>query len=454
MGVIGTEGGPAVKAGHTLPFACDSRANSYASRMRIFLAVFSILGFTLHAENWPMWRGGSGLGISHEKNLPTRWNATENIAWKIPLPARGNSTPIIWGEKIFVTQPLEEKQGRALLCFDRLDGKELWRRTVKYAEPEESHRSNPHCSESPATDGERVIAMHGSAGVFCYDFNGKELWKRDLGKISFEWGSAASPVIHGNLVYLYRGPDPKAHLLALDKRTGKTVWKLNDPAVSITGRTDGFRGNKSREWICSFSTPILVKTANREALVMSYPGGLAGIHPRTGKFLWNCGGLNPLIYSSPIAGEGVVVGMGGFFGTTVAVPAGGKGDMSAQTLWRAVRTPNRLGSGVVHDGHIYVLNTNGIMECLELKTGEVKFSERVRGRGAKQESWSSMLLAGDKIFIPNQSGETIVILAQSKFKLIGINPLDGTLTNSSLAASEGQFFLRTHKHLWCIGKRK
>jgi outer membrane protein assembly factor BamB len=178
------------------------------------------------------------------------------------------------------------------------------------------------------------------------------------------------------------------------------------------------------------------------------------MNPRTGELLWNCGGLNPLIYSSPIAGEGVVVGMGGFFGTTVAVPVGGKGDMSAQTLWRTVRTPNRLGSGMVHDGHIYVLNTNGIMECLELKTGKVKFSERVRGRGAKQESWSSMLLAGDKIFIPNQSGETIVLRAKPKFELIGINPLDGTLTNSSLAASEGQFFLRTHKHLWCIGKRK
>jgi outer membrane protein assembly factor BamB len=422
--------------------------------MRIILAVSSILAFTLHADHWPMWRGATGLGISHEKNLPLKWSATENIAWKIPLPGRGNSTPIIWGEKIFVTQPLEAKQERALFCFDRLDGKLLWQRAVKYTAPEESHRTNPHCSESPATDGERVIAVYGSAGVFCYDLTGKELWKRDLGKISFEWGSAASPVIHGNLVYIYRGPDPKAHLLALDKRTGKTVWKFNDPAVNIAKRTDGFRGNKSREWICSFSTPIIVKSKKHEELIMSFPGSLTGIQPLTGGLLWKCGGLNPMIYSSPIVGDGVVVGMGGFFGTSVAVPIGGKDDMSSHTLWRTERTPNRLGSGVVHQGHVYVLNTNGIMECLELKTGKAKFSERVRGRGAKQESWSSMLLAGDKIFIPNQSGETIVLRARPKFELIGINSLDGTLTNASLAASEGQFFLRTHKHLWCIGIRK
>ena len=421
--------------------------------MRFLLTIFAVT-ISLQADNWPMWRGATGVGISKEKNLPVKWSAAENIAWKATLPNRGNSTPIIWGEKIFLTQPLEKEQKRALLCIDRLDGKILWQRSVKYTEQERSHRSNPYCSESPATDGTRVIAVYGSAGVVCYDLAGKLLWQRDLGKIDFEWGAAASPVIHGDLVFIYRGPDPKAHLIALDKRTGKTVWQKNDPVVTIKDRTDGFRGNKSREWIGSYSTPIIVKAAGREELVMSYPGSLAGINPKSGRQLWTCGGLNPLIYSSPIAGEGVVVAMGGFFGTTVAVPVGGKSDMTKQTLWRAERTANRLGSGVIHNRHVYVLNTPGIIECLDLKTGKVKFSERVRGKGAKQESWSSMTLAGDTIYIPNQSGETLVIRANPKFELIAINPLDGTLTNSSLAASDGQFFLRTHKHLWCIGKRK
>jgi len=421
--------------------------------MRFLLTICAAV-LSLQAENWPMWRGATGVGISKEKDLPTRWSGTENIAWKTSLPYRGNSTPIVWGEKIFVTQPLEKEQERALLCIDRLDGKILWQRSVKYTEQERSHRTNPYCSESPATDGQRVIAVYGSAGVVCYNLEGKLLWKRDLGKIDFEWGAAASPVIHGDLVYIYRGPDPKAHLIALDKRTGKTIWQTNDPAVSIDGRTDGFRGNKNRKWICSFSTPIIMTAKGREELIMSFPGSLAGLNPRTGRQLWTCRGLNPLIYSSPIAGENVVVAMGGYFGTTVAVPTGGKGDVTPTTLWRTERTANRLGSGVVHEGHVYVLNTPGIMECLDLKTGKVKFSERVRGKGAKQESWSSMTLSGDKIFIPNQSGETIVIRANPKFELIATNPLDGTLTNSSLAASDGQFFLRTHKHLWCIGKRK
>jgi len=419
------------------------------------LLIFALLTcLSLKAENWPMWRGTTGLGISTEKNLPLKWSATENIAWKVSLPYRGNSTPIVWGEKIFLTQPLEEQNERALICMDRLDGKILWQRTVKYTDTERSHRTNPYCSESPATDGERVVAVYGSAGIVCYDLNGKLLWKRNLGKIQFEWGSAASPVIHGDLVYVYRGPDSNSHLLALDKRTGKTVWKLDDPPVKVVGRTDGFKNNKDPKWVCSFSTPILVGAGKREELLMSYPGNMAGINPTTGKLLWKCEGLNPLVYSSPIAGEGVVIGTGGYFGTTVAVKYGGKGNVTSQTLWRIERTANRLGSGVVHKGHAYILNTNGIMECHDLKSGKVLFSERVRGSGAKQESWSSMIIAGDRIYVPNQSGETIVMRASPKFKLIGINELDSALTNSSLAASDGQIFLRTHKHLWCIGKRR
>ena len=144
--------------------------------------------------------------------------------------------------------------------------------------------------------------------------------------------------------------------------------------------------------------------------------------------------------------------MGGFHGTSVAVAGGGKNDVtSTRRLWQTVRTPNRLGSGIIHKGHVYVLNTAGILDCIELKTGKVLYSERTRGKGAKQESWSSMILSGDRIYIPNQSAETFVIAAAPKFKLLAINPLDGALTNASLAVSKNQFFLRTHKHLWCVG---
>ncbi|MBR90258.1 MAG: serine/threonine protein kinase [Verrucomicrobiales bacterium] len=424
--------------------------------MKILCALFLWLAASsLTAANWPMWRGPSGTGETTERNLPLKWSATENIIWKIELPQRGNSTPIIWGDRIFLTQPLEKENQRTLMCLGRRNGKLLWQRAVKYETKERTHRTNPYCSESPATDGERVITMFGSAGVYCYDLEGKPLWSRkDLNPISFDWGSAVSPVIHENRVYIYRGPAPKAHLMALDKRTGKTLWTSADPPVQTKGRTDGFRGNRdTSNWICSYATPLIVPHGKGEAVVMTPPGRIRAHDPATGRVLWRCEGLNPLIYCSPIFGENTVVAMGGYFGTSVAVSTGGTGDVTTnRRLWQTVRTPNRLGSGVIHDGHAYVLNTAGILDCIELKTGKVLFSERARGKGAKQESWSSMVLSGDRIYIPNQSAETLVLAASPKFKILGINPLDGTLTNASLAVSDGQFFLRTHTHLWCIGR--
>ncbi|MEE2812960.1 MAG: PQQ-binding-like beta-propeller repeat protein [Verrucomicrobiota bacterium] len=415
-----------------------------------------VASLSLQAENWPMWRGAEGSGVTTEKNLPLKWSAAENIAWKTALPQRGNSTPIVWGDRIFLTQPLEKEQRRTLMCLDRRNGKLLWQRGIKYEIKEETHRTNPYCSESPATDGERVITMFGSAGVFCYDFDGKLLWKRtDLSPIEFEWGSAVSPVIHGNHVYIYRGPSPKAHLLALDKKTGETLWISNDPPVQTVGRTDGFKGNRdTTAWICSYATPLIIPHGKGKAILMTPPGRIRAHNPKDGKVLWNCEGLNPLVYCSPIYGENTVVAMGGFYGTSVAVTAGGLNDVtSTRRLWQTERTPNRLGSGVVYKGHIYVLNTAGILDCIELKTGKVLYSERVRGKGAKQESWSSMVLSESRMYIPNQSSETLVVEASPKFKVLAINPLDGALTNSSLAVSKGQFFLRTHKHLWCIGKK-
>jgi len=416
--------------------------------------LLSFLTATLFADNWPMWRGAGGSGVTTEKNLPRTWSATKNIAWKVDLPQRGNSTPVVWGNRIFLTQPMEEQHRRTLMCLDRRNGKLLWQRGIKYEAKEETHRSNPTCSESPATDGKRVIAVFGSAGVFCHDFAGKLLWKReDLGPIEFEWGSGASPVIHGDRVYIYRGPAKKARLLALDKKTGQTLWAAPDPPVQTVGRTDGFRGNRDTSyWICSYATPLVIPHNGGEAVLMNPPGSIRAHDPATGKVFWNCEGLNPLVYASPVFGENTVVAMGGFKGTTIAVTIGGRGDVtSTHRRWQTATTPNRLGSGVIHRGHAYVVNTPGFLDCIELKSGRVVYSERVRGKAARQQSWSSMILAGDRIYIPNQSAETLVLAASPKFKIIAINPLDGALTNSSLAVSGGQFLLRTHKHIWCIG---
>lgn len=426
--------------------------------LRLLFLVAVLLSISAGAGNWPGWRGSDGSGISNEKNLPVRWSASENVRWRIALPDRGNSTPIVWGDRIFITQALEKESQRTVMCLNRADGKLLWQKGVTYKEAEETHETNPYCSASPVTDGERVIAWFGSAGVHAYDFSGKELWSRagatSLGQQAHGWGYASSPLMHGDLCILYFGPGKGSFLVALDKRTGKTVWRTDEPPMQDRERTDGFRGQKDGR-VGSFSSPLIVKAGDREELIMSYPQLVCAYDPKTGKELWRCDGLNELIYTSPIAGEGVAVAMGGFSGTTIAIKPGGKGDVTGtHRLWQSVRTKNRLGSGVIHDGYIYVLNMTGVAECLELKTGKSVWDERLPSRGPKGESWSSLVLAGDHIYALNQSGDTIVFKASPKFEVVAVNALESELTNASPAISDGELFVRTHKHLWCINGSK
>ena len=331
----------------------------------------------------------------------------------------------------------------------------LWQDGPAYKSEEETHDDNPHCSASPVTDGKRVFAFFGSAGVYCYDLYGNKVWQRDLGKFQHQWGYAASPILSGDLCILNFGPSERSFLIALDKKTGATVWQVNIPELRSAKRTDGFAGQEERGMIGSWSTPILLKANGRTELVTCFPEQVRAFDPRNGKELWFCNGLNPLIYTSPIHGNGVVVAMGGFLGTSIAVTPGGQGDVTAtHRLWQTVRTKNRLGSGVISGDYVYVLNTTGVAECFELKTGKVVWEERLKGLGAKAESWSSMVLAGDRIYILNQSGDTIVLKASPQFKVLAINSIGPELTNSSHAASDGELFIRTHQNLWCIAQLK
>ena len=425
------------------------------SRLSAAAIAFSLsLATSLHAANWPAWRGPDGLGITSEQNIPTRWSATENVRWKISLPDRGNSTPAVWGDKVFVTQAIEKDHLRSLMCFSREDGKLLWQKSITYTAKEESHEENPHCSASPVTEGERVIVSYASAGLYCYDLNGKELWKRDLGKQEFEWGSGSSPVLRGDACFVYHGPGKGAHLIALDKKTGQTLWKYDEPEIDVGKRTDGFRGGEPGV-ICTYSTPLLVKAGGRDELLMSFPRYLRAFDPGTGKELWSCDGLNPLVYTSPIYSDGIAVAMGGFSGNTIAVRIGGSGDVTGtRRLWQTERTKSGIGSGVIHDGHIYLLNSGGIAECIELKTGKTVWSERAKGDGPKSDSWSSMVLSGDRLYILNQSGDCVVLKASPKFEFIGANSVGNEMCNASLAVSDGDLFIRTHKHLWCISEAK
>lgn len=412
------------------------------------------LAASLRASNWPSWRGPNGDGSSPETNVPLQWSATENVRWKIELPEPGDSSPVVWGDKVLLTQAFEQTGGRTVMCYDRRDGRLLWKSGTTWTQPERRYGRNPHCAASPVTDGERVIAFFGSAGLFCWDMDGKELWRRDLGPQVHEWSYAASPLIHGDVCALYFGPGARARLMGLDKRSGKTLWEFAEPAPAPRPRTDGFKGNERGGMTGTFTTPIIVRAGQRDELIQTFPQLIRAFDPRTGRALWQCDGLNELVYSSPVAGEGVLVAMGGYLGTSLAVRTGGHGDVTGtHRLWQSVRTKNRLGSGVIAGGHVFILNTEGIAECLNLQTGTSLWQERVKGPGKKGDSWSSMLLVDGHILCLNQSSETLVFKASPQFELVRVNSLEGDLANASHAISNGDIFIRTHKHLWCVGKR-
>lgn len=421
------------------------------------LALALALGILLsvppaRATSWPAWRGDLiGSGITTETNLPLTWSKEQNVRWRIALPEAGNSTPVVLGDRVFVTQAVTAEKWRGLMCFSLKDGKLLWKNGLSYDKEERTHRTNPYCSSSAATDGEIVAAAYGSAGIAVYDLDGKELWRRDLGPLDHEWGAASSPVLHGSLVIHYHGPGKGARLVAMDKKTGEIVWNFDEPQWVTGERTDGFQG-RDDGIIGSFSTPILMKSTGREELIMSFPMEIKAFDPKTGQVLWTCGGLNPLVYTSPVAGDGMVLAMGGYRGNSVAVKTGGSGDVTqTHRLWQEVRHNGGIGTGVVKGDHYYYHDSGGIAYCLEMKTGKTVWRDRLPGAG---KSWGSFVLAGDRIYTLSQAGDSVVFRASpEKLEILGQGDV-GEQTNSSLVPVKNAFLLRTHDALWLIGAKE
>jgi outer membrane protein assembly factor BamB len=362
------------------------------------------------------------------------------VRWKAPLPGPGMSSPIVWGSRVFLTQSLDkEGHQRALMCFDRKDGKLLWQKVTAYPEKESTYEGEPHyASSSPTTDGERVVAWFGSAGVVCYDFQGNLLWQRDLGKAEQIWGNASSPVLYKDRVFLNFGPGARSFLIALDKKTGKDLWKIDQT---------GSYGEKPSEWYGSWSTPVVLRLPDHDELIMSWPEAVSAYNPASGELLWTCKGLGKLVYSTPLVTPDVIVAMSGFGGPYLAVRPGGRGDVTAtHRLWLVEeKTPQRVGSGVLVGDHVYILNAIGTIQCIEVKSGKTLWEER-----AGSASWGSMVHADGRLYVTNQRGETLVVAAKPVLEILSRNPL-GERSQSSPAISDGQIFVRTYGHLWCIG---
>lgn len=411
-------------------------------RLLAALLALPLLVPSAHAENWPAWRGPQGTGLSTAKSAPLTWSQGENILWRTELPAEGNSTPIVWGDRVFVTGALENGAVRTLMCFDRANGKLLWTTEVAYDGKDQTHSTNPFCSASPVTDGERVIVWHGSAGVHAYDFSGKELWSVDLGRFEHIWGTAASPVLHDGKVYLNCGPGLSAFLIALDAKTGKEIWRTV-PEDAVSAKPGEYRG--------SWSTPVFHEVAGKSRMFVSLPQMLAAYDPADGKLIWSCKGLSKLAYTSVLVGDGLVVGMSGYGGPALACRTGGEGDVTeTHRLWlHEKKNPQRVGSGVIVGEHLYILNEPGIAWCLNAKTGEKLWEQRLGGK-----AWSSMVHAAGRLYVINMEGKTFVLEpTPTECKVLAENDLEET-TRASLAFSEGQVFARTYKALYCIGEEK
>ncbi len=404
-----------------------------------------ILSSTVHAENWPGWRGPRGDGTSAETNLPTEWSTSKNVRWKLKLPSPGNSSPVVWGDRIFLSQSIDKDgKERALLCIDRKNGNILWQKAVPFTEKEPTHATNPYCAATPVTDGERVIVSHGSAGLHCYDFNGNKLWQRDLGLFIHIWGTAASPILYGDLVILNCGPGERTSLRAFDKKTGTDVWE-----VPVKG---GKSGQTQADWIGSWSTPRIITVDGKDQMLMSWPNELTAHNPKTGTTIWTCQGLTKLVYTSPVTDGQYVVAMSGYSGAALGMKLGGTGDItSTNRLWHHPKgNPQRIGSGIIVGEHIYMANAGAnTIQCIEVKTGKDLWEKQTLGGPC----WGSLVLADGKLYTTDQSGDTFVIKAAPKFELIARNKL-GERCNATPAISNGELFIRTYQHLWCIGAEK
>jgi len=406
------------------------------------------LTVSVSGGDWPAFRGPKGTGIADgETGVPVEWGPEKNIKWKAPLPADGNSSPIVVGSKVFVTCPEQEGHQRHLFCFDRATGEQQWVRTVAYDGDEITHTTNPHCATTPASDGERIVVWESSAGMHCYDLEGNLHWSRDLGKFVHMWGYASSPIIHDGKVIQLCGPGERTFLIALDLETGATVWETPEPGGS----------NEESYYIGSWTTPLMIDVDGAAQILCSLATRAAAYNPANGQLMWFIGGMSSnrgdLAYASPMPGEGVLVTAGGFCGPAMAFKPGGRGDMTAaHRLWHTGwdhQNPQRIGSGVIVDGYVYLANADdrGSLQCLKVDTGEQTWEVP---RGEEGPHWGSTVLADGRLYVTGQKGITRVFAPNpEKYEGLAENDL-GESSNSTPAIADGEIFLRTFGHVWCV----
>lgn len=399
--------------------------------------------------DWVQFRGPGGAGVAAGRAAPVRWGPGENIRWKTELPGAGASSPVLAGERIFLTSysgyAVPGVQGgdirqlkRHLLCFDRANGRLLWSRDVEARQPEQERVREDHgyATSTPAVDNERVYAFFGASGVFAFDHDGQQLWRADVGSTINGWGSAASPVIAGEFLIVNASVE-SGSIVALDRRTGKPAW-----------RSDGIRD----AWNAPISVGVPGGTPPRELVVAMFQKVL-GLDPATGARLWSCDtGINWYMVPGLVCdADGVVYCIGGRNGGALAVRAGGRGDVTAShRLWTGTRGSN-VSSPVLAGEHLYWAHENrGEVYCAKAKTGEIIYAQQLERAG---QIYASPVLSGGNLYYSTRDGRTFVVACAPEFRLLSTNELErrGTF-NASPAVADGRLYLRSNRYLYCVAE--
>ncbi len=423
----------------------------------ITLSLSLALTAVLAAENWPQWRGPQGQGISSETGLPTEWAADRNIVWKTPLP-HGYSSPIVWGDRIFLTSAIEgevvpgvvpesvriqqphpesvsgdKKHTLKLLALDARTGKIAWEQTA-YEGPvfDARHRRSTFAGPTAITDGKMVYAYFGPEGLYAYDFSGKLAWKIVEKFHTLGLGTGTSPVLFENAVIIQRDQDEKTSVVvAYDRMTGKELWKTQRP-IQIT-----------------WSTPVLVNAGGRTELVTNGSENVIGYDPKTGKELWRTKGVDSNAIHTPLVGNGLVIVTAGFPAKRIIAIRPGDQPEDKRVAWEYTKGTGYVLSNILYQDHVYLSTDNGIVTSLEAATGKVVYEG---GRPPKPTHFMGSAVAyNGMIAMTSEDGDTFLLKAGPKHEIVRTNTVDEPVY-SSLALANGRIYIRGEKHLFAIGK--
>ena len=386
------------------------------------------------AAYWSRWRGPSGQGLANGRGYPDSWSATENVLWRTPVAGRGNSSPIVWGDRIFLTTAYDGGRRLAVLAFRRSDGARLWESFVPEGPAHSAHQKNGYASATATTDGRYVYASFGSRGLVAFDLDGKLIWHRNLGRIDNYHGAAGSPLLYKDRLILYQDQRQDSFVAAFNTRTGQEAWRIDRTAT------------------VGWGTPIAVRVGDHDEIIVNGQHRVHAYDPDTGRELWRCNGTTYEVIPTPVVGFGMVFCASGRAGPTLAIRPGGRGDVTdSHLVWRSPKGSPFVPSPILYGDHLYTINDMAsIVTSIEAATGRVAWQGRL-GTARREGFSASPVAVDDKIFFTNDNGETFVLKAGPTFDLLRVNQL-GERTLASPALVDGRWYIRTERSLLALGR--